>query len=97
MRRQKRDDLPTNLQVRHIAVEINPVQALDIQTHMPIEEIVHRQCRSHNDKPGRNRTARSARGPEAGVGPPTQRRHHRKRTDQPSHNLDGPRLASLVS
>jgi transposase-like protein len=39
---QELDHLPTHLQVRHIPVEINPIQALDVQTHMPIENI---RCR----------------------------------------------------
>jgi len=48
MRGQKRDHLPTHLQVRHIAVEINPIQTLNIEPHMPIEHIVDRYYRSHD-------------------------------------------------
>ena len=36
---QERRHLTTHLQVRHIPVEVDPVQALHIQTHVPIEKI----------------------------------------------------------
>ena len=47
MRGHKRRHLPTDLQIRHIAVQIDPIHALHIQAHMPVEHIVHRHRRSH--------------------------------------------------
>src|SRR5664279_4704299 len=41
--------LPTHLQIRHITVEVDPVQTLQIQHHMPIKKIVHRRHRSHTN------------------------------------------------
>lgn len=38
---QKRHHLPGHLQIWHIPVQINPVQALHIQRHMPIKQIIH--------------------------------------------------------
>ncbi len=35
------------LQIRHITIQIDPIQTLNIQHHMPIEHIVHRHRRSH--------------------------------------------------
>ena len=32
------DHLTTDLQLRHVAVEVDPVQALDIQPDMPIQQ-----------------------------------------------------------
>ena len=46
----KRHHLATHLQIRHIAVEIDPIQTLDIQLHMPIEHIVDRYRCSHDPK-----------------------------------------------
>jgi hypothetical protein len=48
MRDQKRHHLPAHLQIRHITVQIDPIQALQIQAHMPVEHIVHRRHRSHH-------------------------------------------------
>jgi hypothetical protein len=39
---QKRRDLPTDLQIRDVAVEIDPVRALHIQAHLPGKEIIDR-------------------------------------------------------
>ena len=39
---QERHHLRTGLQDRHVRVEIDPVQALDVQHHMPVEHVVHR-------------------------------------------------------
>ena len=53
MRGHKRHHLPAHLQVRHIAVQIDPIQALHIQAHMPVKHIVYRHRRSHDRQPGR--------------------------------------------
>jgi hypothetical protein len=57
----ERHHLTADLQVRHVAVEVDPVQALHIQRHMPIEKIVHRHCCSHTRQPDRSRQPRPAR------------------------------------
>jgi hypothetical protein len=44
----KRCHLPTHLQIQHIAIQINPIHAFQIQAHMPIEHIIHRHCGSHH-------------------------------------------------
>ena len=36
---RKLHHLPTDLQIRHIAVEIDPIQALQIQAHVPVEVV----------------------------------------------------------
>src|SRR4029450_318341 len=38
-----------DLQVRHVAIEIDPVQALQVQVHMPVENVRrrHRSLRHH--------------------------------------------------
>ena len=38
----ERDHLPAGLQDRHIGVQVDPVQALDIQLHMPAQNLIHR-------------------------------------------------------
>ena len=51
---QERDDLPAHLQRRHIAVQVNPVQALHVQHHMTIEQIGYlRDTLSHSLQPRR--------------------------------------------
>lgn len=50
---QERDHLPTHLQVRHIAVEVDAVQALDVQPHVPIQQVVDRHHGSHHRTPPR--------------------------------------------
>ena len=47
MRGQERDHRPTRLQGRHIAIQTDAIQTLNIQRYMPIEHIVHRHRRSH--------------------------------------------------
>ena len=39
---QKRHHLPAHLQVRHVAVQIDPIQTLHIEPHMPVKHIVDR-------------------------------------------------------
>jgi hypothetical protein len=46
---QERHHLGTGLQDRHVSVEIDPVQALDIQRHMPVEHVIYRQDTRHDD------------------------------------------------
>ena len=48
MRRHKRHHLTANLLIRHVAVQINPIHALHIEHHMPIEHIIHRHRGSHH-------------------------------------------------
>jgi hypothetical protein len=38
----ERDHLPAGLQDRHVGIEVDPVQALDIQPHVPAQDLVHR-------------------------------------------------------
>ena len=45
---QKRDDLPAHLQIRHVTVEVDPIQALHIEHHVPVEHIVDSHRRSHH-------------------------------------------------
>jgi hypothetical protein len=47
---QERHHLPTHLQVRHIAVQVDPIQALDVQGHLPIKHTVHRQRAGHRHR-----------------------------------------------
>ena len=53
--------LPGDLKVRHVAVEIDPVQALQIQGHVTIQKIVHRQRFSHHPRMTQARHAKPAR------------------------------------
>ena len=66
----ERDHLPAGLQDRHIGVEVDPVQALDVQLHMPAENLIHRHhacahdtLRNHayarEDEPSRTRLTSS--------------------------------------
>ena len=103
MRGHKRRHLPTHLQIRHIAVEIDPIQALHIQAHMPVEHIVHRHHRSHDCQPGR--PSRSWPAPSLAATPriiggqartASQPAANPNDPTQPATHLGGPRLASLV-
>jgi hypothetical protein len=38
----KRHHLPAGLQDRHVRVQVDPVQALDIQHHMPAQHLIDR-------------------------------------------------------
>src|SRR6478609_990322 len=52
-RGQKAHHLPGHLQTGHPSVEVNPVEALQIQTHVPIEDVVHgHHARGHRVPPG---------------------------------------------
>lgn len=43
----ERGHLTTNLQIWHVAVEIHPIQRLDVQPDMPLKQIIHGQsCHS---------------------------------------------------
>jgi AAA domain len=57
---QETHHLAAHLQVRHIDVEIDPIQTLQIQRHMPIEDVVYRHRVDHEPQPGRNQAARPA-------------------------------------
>lgn len=56
----ERHDLPPDLEVGHVPVEIDTIQTLHIERHMPIEEIVHRHRCSHSDQRDRTRSTRPA-------------------------------------
>ncbi len=43
----ERDDLPPHLQGRHIPVEIDPIQTLDVQPDVTLEQIIDRHRRNH--------------------------------------------------
>jgi hypothetical protein len=51
--RQVLHHLPANLQVRHVPVQVNPIQTLDIQGHMPIKDVVRRHRPRHHGTPPR--------------------------------------------
>jgi hypothetical protein len=38
----ERDDLPAGLQDRNVRIQVNPVQALDIQRHVPAQDLIDR-------------------------------------------------------
>ena len=48
MRGHKRRHLPAYLQIRHVAVQINPIHALQIQAYVPSKHIVYRHRLSHH-------------------------------------------------
>src|SRR6185437_8403049 len=48
---QKTDHLTRHLKVRHPAVEIDPIETLQIQTDMPIQDVVHAHHTSRHDPP----------------------------------------------
>ncbi len=54
---QEGDHRPTGLQSWHIAIQINPIQTLNIQRYMPIEHVVHRRRRSNPNSPTATRPA----------------------------------------
>jgi pimeloyl-ACP methyl ester carboxylesterase len=92
---QERHHLRTGLQDRHVGVEIDPVQALDIQHHMPVEHVIHR------DNPLVHSTSvRSSRRSRDPPRPGSDRRpshpYARTKTLRPARTLGGPRLASLL-
>jgi hypothetical protein len=68
----ERHHLPGDLKGRYVAVEIHPVQALDIKVHVTIETLIHCQRCSHvirmtpaeHTKPARTSAVRG----EASVG-----------------------------
>jgi hypothetical protein len=60
VRGQETDDLPPDLQIRHIGIEVDPVQALQIQRHIPIENLIHRHRLGHAPQRDRSTPARLA-------------------------------------
>jgi hypothetical protein len=78
---QKADHLTRHLQVRHPTVEIDPIEALQIQTNMSVKDVAHGHNTGHH-------------GPTPGssqLNPASLASSHRSVTYQPSHHLDGPR------
>jgi hypothetical protein len=50
----KPHDLPTDLQARHVRVQIQPIDAVDLKRNMPVEDVVdvrhaHHQRRIHHE------------------------------------------------
>jgi hypothetical protein len=46
----RRNDLTRScLQDRHVGIEVDPVQALDVQRHMPVQHIIYRYDPRHDD------------------------------------------------
>src|SRR5207302_2925490 len=41
MVREEPDDLTRHLQVRDVGVQVDPVDALDLQRHVPVEDVVN--------------------------------------------------------
>jgi hypothetical protein len=75
-------------QVGHPPVEIDPVEALQIQTHVPIEDVVHgHHAGRHRVPPGERRQ----RNPASLASP------NRNVTCQPDHHLGGPRRSLIRS
>ena len=103
---QETDYLPGYLQGRHPTVEVDPVKALQIQTDMPVEDVVHRhQPLRHHDhlrtaasriRPGQpSARSRRSREGEGRLGPlPSPPETAADQTYATNH-LGGPRLASL--
>jgi hypothetical protein len=48
VRGHERGHLPSDLQVRDIAVQIDPIQTLHIEQHVPIEQITDPQHLTHH-------------------------------------------------
>jgi hypothetical protein len=73
MSTQEPHHLAAHLQARHVPVEIQPVQALDIKLHMAGQQIVHVDQGRHLNLPQRGtaRTATTSR--------PTRRNIQRRR------------------
>jgi hypothetical protein len=44
---QERDHLPVNLQVGDVGIQVDAVQALQVEGHMAVEEVVDVAHRSH--------------------------------------------------
>jgi len=74
---QETDHLTRHLQVGHPPVEIDPVEALQIQTDVPVQDVVHSR---HSAPP------QPASAQPASLASPS-----RDVTCQPSHHLGGPR------
>jgi hypothetical protein len=80
---EKHHHLARDLQVRHVGVEVDAVQALQVEAHVAVEhvvEVAHRCCHGthHEDR----------------LGPPGRGQEGDLRA-QPRPMLGGPRLASL--
>ena len=56
----ERHHLTAHLQGRHIAVEIDPIQTLEIQRHVSIKQIVHRHRLSHDHSLRRTRATQAS-------------------------------------
>jgi len=54
MRGQEGNDLPADLQVRHVGIEIDPIEALQIQGYLPIEHVIHSHRFTHAPQPDRS-------------------------------------------
>ena len=61
MRSHERHHLAGDLKTWYVAVEIDPVKALDIQGHVTIEKLIHRQRCSHTNRMTPTRHAKPAR------------------------------------
>jgi hypothetical protein len=44
---QERNDLPTDLEIRHVGVEIDPIGTVQVQHHMAVEHVVDRDRARH--------------------------------------------------
>ena len=60
VRGQEADHLPADLQVVHPAVQIDPIQTLQIQRHLPVEDVVHGHRLGHDPQRCRSSPARPA-------------------------------------
>jgi hypothetical protein len=78
---QETNHLPRHLQSRHPTIEVDPIEALQIQTDMPLKDIIHsHDTRCHGAPPGRWQ-----------LNPATLPSPSRHVTHQPNHHLGGPR------
>jgi hypothetical protein len=81
MRGQEADDLPADLQARHIRAEIDPIQALQqIQHHLPVENIVDRHRRGHDRQPRRTGIAGASGQRRTAIAAASSRRDSAKTT-----------------
>ena len=77
---EKGDHLPTNLQGRNVRVQVDTIQAFEVQHHVPIENLIDVPDRCHAAFPPTKLT----------------KVHHCTSHQRPEGPLGGPRLASLA-
>jgi hypothetical protein len=54
------DDLTADLQLRHVPVQVDPIQALHIQHHMPVQQVSDFRLCGHTRSVDRTRHTKPA-------------------------------------